>query len=135
MTAFDLQEKTDSIVEFRDKIKALRNSNFPAWEMDRVSAFVAWAIGKLSPLQVGDVAYLTKTPEITPEESWGWLGSKHMLVAGKRGVVANVDWDDGWIFYWEPEAQTWISPSGEEKPVSRTAVFIFGEAWLAKETP
>ena len=96
---------------------------------------VAFAISKLSPLQVGDRARLTETPEITPDKSWGWLGSKHMLVAGKCGVISSVDWGDGAFFYsWEPEEQTWISSSGEEKPVDRPSIFIFGQRWLERES-
>ena len=134
-TALGMAAKVESIVEFRDKLKALRNCHFPAWEMERVAEFVAFAIGKLSPLQVDDVAVLVETPEITVEKSHGWLGSKHTLVAGRRGWIRSVDWVEGKFSYlWEPEAQTWISSfDGAEKPVDRPAQFSFGERWLAKE--
>lgn len=133
-SAFSMLSKVETVVDFRAKVAALRNSHFPAWEMERVAEFVAFAISKLSPLQVGDAAELVRTPEITAEKSWGWLGSKHTLVAGRRGVITSVDWDDGEFNYlWEPEAQTWISSQdGTERPVDRPANFCFGESWLRK---
>lgn len=132
---FSLQEKAETIVDFRAKIVALRSSNFPVWEMEKLTEFVAFAISKLSTLQVGDRARLLKAPEITPEKSWGWLGSKHTLVAGKCGVIRAVDWNDGaFVYSWEPDAQTWIHPhTGEEKLVDRAAIFIFGQRWLEPE--
>lgn len=134
MTAFDMTAKAEAVADFRAKLKALSASIFPVWEMEKLTEFVAFAIARLSPLQVGDEVVLTETPEITPEKGWGWLGSKHILVAGKRGVIRNVDWSDGTFWYsWEPEAQTWVSSlDGTERPVDRPSLFNFGERWLAK---
>ena len=130
---FSATEKAETIESFRAKIRALQSSQFPVWEMERLTKFVEFAIGKLSPLQVGDTAALTDTPEITPEKSWGWMGSKHFLVAGKQGVVRSVDWDDAFIFGWEPFDQTWIHPhTGEAMPVARPAIYVFGQRWLSK---
>lgn len=131
---FSVLEKAETIADFRAKIGALRNCHFPVWEMEKLSEFVAFAVSKLSPLQVGDRARLTETPEITADKSWGWMSSKHMLVAGKCGVIRSVDWSDGaFIYSWEPDAQTWIF-DGEEKPVDRPCIFIFGQRWLESVT-
>jgi hypothetical protein len=123
--------------DFKAKLQALRNTQFPLWEMERIADFVAWAVSQLSPLQVGDVAELTVTPEITEKKAWGWLGSKHMLVAGKRGIVRDVDWrDESWCYMWEPFDQTWISSQDQqERPVDRPAHYHFWASQLAKVAP
>lgn len=134
-SAFSMTAKAETVADFRAKVKALQRSEFPVWEMERLAEFVAFAIEKLSPLQIGDAAVLLETPEITAEKSWGWLGSKHTLVAGKRGVIRGVDWSNGtFVYMWEPENQTWISSQGgAEHPVDRPSLFCFGERWLGKE--
>ncbi|UOF77341.1 hypothetical protein [Caudoviricetes sp.] len=131
---FSLRAKAEKVADFRAKIKALQCSEFPVWEMEKLAEFVSFAIGKLSPLQIGDAAVLLETPEITEKKSWGWLGWKHMLVAGKRGVIRSVDWSDGtFVYSWEPEDQTWISSTdGIERPVGSPALFTFGERWLGR---
>lgn len=124
----------ESLDDFKMKLKALQNTPFPIWETERVAEFVAWAVAQLSPLQVGDVAELTETPEITDKIAWGWLGSKHMLVAGKRGKVLDVDWRDGaWCYLWEPFDQTWIHPHDRtEQPVDRPSGYYFSGRKLNK---
>lgn len=109
----------DELAEFKTHIKALDRSRVPVWNMEKLSEFVAFAIGKLSPLQFGDTAELIDS--INPLPDSGWYCHRHVLVAGKRGWIREVDWRDGvWRYLWEPENQTWISSlDGSENPVSR----------------
>lgn len=122
----------ESIDIFRRRIKELHNAHFPVWEMEWLTEFVAFAVGKLSPLQVGDTACLAKTPEI--DEKSGWRGFKHFLVEGRRGVIRELDWRDGkFQFLWEPDNQTWIDSTGVEEPVVRPYSFMFSQDWLKSD--
>lgn len=122
----------ERIDDFKKKVAALKSCSFPIWETERIADFVAWAVAQLSPLRLDDVAEIVETLEIEPDS--GWYCHRHMLVAGKRGVVREVDWRDGtWVYAWEPEAQTWISSlDGVERPVNRASWFHLSEARLRR---
>lgn len=41
------------------------------------------------PFSKGDRVALTKTPDINPDTSWGWMGAKHFLVEGAVATVVD----------------------------------------------
>lgn len=123
--------QAQSVENFRQKLRDLNLQHFPVWEMEKLTDFIAYAVAKLSPFQVGDTAVLAKAPEI--EESSGWWVHRKTLVEGRKGVIREVDWSsDGFFFYlWEPENQTWVaSVDGKEHPVDRPYNFGFSERCL-----
>lgn len=64
----------------------------------------------LAPYQPGTRLKLTKTPVITTNEKWGWLGAKHVLVAGAIGTVREVEVDcNGFSYLLDFESETWIA--------------------------
>lgn len=129
----DLLTYAAKVEKLRADMRVVFSSSAPVWEIEQLSAFIAHAIGKLSPLQIGDVAELVKTPDINERDSWGWMGHRHILVEGRRGVVRTVSWRDGVFFFqWEPVDQTWKDQAGNEHPVSSPGLFRFSERWLRK---
>ncbi len=89
--------KPDEVVRrFRDLQSALRAFDKGPLEfwIKKTCAQVELLFRRFSPFKPGDRVALTKTPEITGEKSWGWLGSKHFLVEGAVGVVVSIDADE-----------------------------------------
>ena len=55
----------------------------------------AEALFERGPFKPGDKVRLTKTIDVTPEKSWGWMAYKHMLVEGNTATVKYVDYREG----------------------------------------
>jgi len=91
---------------------------------------VAKALIDLCPLQPGDVAELVDPPEITLENSWGYLSAKHLFTVGRRVEIQHITWrvDErcyaaGFLF----EHETFIHPhTHEECAVSRRGIYTLG---------
>jgi len=83
------------------------------------------------PFSVGDRVRLTKTPEITQEKAWGWMGAKHFLVEGAVATVADREFHNGMFrFGLKFDDDSWINhhdgvvhPREEEK----RGLYFFGE--------
>lgn len=64
------------------------------YDLERLVGY-AEALFRNAPLKIGDRVKLLVTPEISEKEGWGWIGYKHVLVAGHVGTVCEVDcYDD-----------------------------------------
>lgn len=121
-----LQKHAETLVDFRTKLKALSGSQFPIWEYERLTEFVAFAIKRLCPHRLGDRVTLVAAPDIDKDS--GWYHSRHILVAGRAGIVREIDWRGGqFVYAWEPENQTWISSQdGSEHPVASPYLYYLG---------
>lgn len=63
----------------------------------------------LAPYQPGDRIRLTKTPEISEKERWGWYGARHFLKAGVTGQIVDVAADGGGFSYGIVfDGETWV---------------------------
>jgi hypothetical protein len=119
----------ENILDGIKTLEKLSGGNLHQWRYTLENANSIW---KRCPYQVGDLVRLTKTPEITKEKSWGWLGSKHFLIEGAIGRIAGREFYDGLFrFYVVFEHETWIDYQGAEHPVDRLAHYSFSENWLA----
>lgn len=118
-----------NILEGIKSLEKLSGGNMHQWRYTLENANSIW---KRCPFQVGDLVRLTKTPEITKEKSWGWLGAKHFLIEGAIGRIAHREFHDGLFFFYVQFAhETWIDYQGVEKPVDSIANYCFSENWLA----
>jgi len=122
-----IQKDAESIEDFRSKIKSISASNFPVWELEKLTEFVEFSVRKLSPFQMEDVVELAKTIDI--KENSGWYCHKHILVKGRKGIIRDIIWNNGKFNYlWEPENQTWISAQDNiERPIDRPYCFQLSE--------
>lgn len=93
---------------------------------------------RFSPFKIGDRVRLTKTPEITQDKAWGWLGAKHFLIKGAIAEVCSVDIrkaDDGsGVFTYELrfEKDSWIDQYGQlhMRLGDKRSLYSFSELWL-----
>lgn len=104
-----------------------------AWHWKKLRAYAA-ALFDRAPFKVGDRVRLTKTPDITPEKSWGWMGAKHFLVKGAMATVREVDFSDGHFEAWlHFDDESWISSiDGKIHPAERKALYHFWETYLER---
>jgi len=81
-----------------------------------------------SKFKLGDMVRLNFTPVITEDHAEGWLGSKHFLKKGCRGIIESVDYDyDGFTYQFVPFKQTWIDNEGKKHKVGNQHSFGFSE--------
>lgn len=87
---------------------------------------------RYAPFRVGDRVVLAETPRIDEEVAYGWLGSKHFLVAGAAGVVRSSDVrrNGQLTFDVEFDDESWVDRDGNVRPVSQKHVYCFGEKSL-----
>ena len=92
-----------------------------SYYLDKINDQIQLLFEKYAPFHVGDRVELTKTPRITQEKSWGWMGSKHFLIKGAKGTVTDVDCDRlGFSCNIVFDDETWIdSFTGEINPVEK----------------
>lgn len=104
------------------------------WHVSKVLAMAEHLVIS-GPFRPGDRVVLTKTPEITPEKSWGWMGAKHYLIEGSKGIIRNVDFsadDKSLLGYVEFDDETWIDKDGVKHPPREKHVYCFGARWLSR---
>ena len=71
---------------------------------------------KIVPFKKGDVVELISTPVIDEATAWGWMGSKHFLVAGAHADVYSIQLGrGGWELDLNFHDESWISSLGEDK--------------------
>ena len=93
----------------------------------------AKALFERGPFKEGDRVRLTRTPEINENTSWGWIGSKHFLVAGALATVREVDFYDGrFVAGLHFDDESWISFDGQVHPAAEKALYYFDEGWLER---
>ena len=84
----------DILADLMKKLGAWNPGDGFGWHFPRYRAF-ARALFDRSPIKVGARVRLTRTPDITVEKRWGWMGAKHFLVEGALAAVDEVDFSDG----------------------------------------
>lgn len=108
---------------------------------DKLEIMQRMLFDRFSPYKVGDRVRLTRTPEITEEKSWGWLGSKHFLIEGATAVVREIDIrkyksDDSGKFVYglHFDNESWVDKDGQINMIAddRRALYTFGEDWLER---
>ncbi len=93
--------------------------------------YVEALFGRFCPWQKGTRVRLSKTPVITPEESWGWMGAKHFLIKGAKGTVDEVDYyDDKFRISVIFDNETHKDQSGKLHGVSKKHSYLFSESYL-----
>jgi hypothetical protein len=87
---------------------------------------------RFAPFKPGDRVVLKKTPVIGEDQSHGWLGSKHFLVAGAKGTVKFVDCYNG-VFEADVvfDDETWIDHEGKQHPMQEKKMYTITEEYLA----
>lgn len=103
------------------------------YSLKKIAGYVEGLFSR-APWQPGDRARLVKTPDINAKDSWGWMGSRHILVEGREGTITSIDFRDGrFTCLWCPDNQTYISSlDGKEYPVDSPGHYGFSEKWLVK---
>lgn len=125
MRETDIQNIMDGV----KTLERLSGGNLHHWRYVLENANSIW---QKSPFKVGDLVRLTKTPEISKEKSWGWLGSKHFFIEGAIAKVVERQFYDGLFVYGLMfEDETWIDMNGKKNLPDRPAIYFFGENWLA----
>jgi len=132
-----LQKQLEEIQELHKHINTF-TTKYSKWHLDKLLSLAKFAM-TLCPVQVGDRIELIKTPEISKEVSWGWLGAKHFLVEGAKGTVVDIDFSDynspHFYAYVIFDDETWIDCSTKEfhelEP-GREHLYNFATRWLRK---
>lgn len=139
-------EKVISVGETLNKLdEALRSAGDRQWYFKKMAGYTKALFEKFAPFKVEDRVQLTKTPDINPEQSWGWMGAKHFLVKGAKGTVIEVDLDPDALEFTalvEFDEESWI-PTLDSKdhqkgvPVlmeeKNRHVYFFREDFLEKQ--
>lgn len=124
--------KESDFSEIIDNIKALEkmsHGHLSHWHCVMRDANTIW---DRCPFKVGDLVMLNKTPEITPEKSWGWMGSKHYLIQGSLARVRERSFYDGrFVFGLLFEDESYKDQEGKLHPVGEKHIYSFGESWIS----
>lgn len=121
-------------------IKALRSAaeawggRVDTYHFDTYHHYAETLFARFCPFQVGDRVRLMVTPTITAEQSWGWLPSKHFLVAGLTGTVKSIDLYKGKFGAGvEWDGQTYLSyPDNKPTPRDRPKIYWHNEDDIAR---
>lgn len=126
---FEMKENSlTKILEGLNILEKLSNGHLTDWKYALESANSIWS---RSPFKVGDLVKLNKTPEITKDKSWGWLGAKHFLVEGALAEVKSRQFYDGkFIFGLMFNDDSWIDYNGNIHYVNERYIYSFSEDWL-----
>ena len=142
MSSLDGHEKTmahaDEVLAAFDALSKVTSRSEHKWHWDKLRAYAVGLFDR-APFKPGDRVRLTRTPDITPEKAWGWMGSRHFLLKGAMGTVVSTDFSDGHFeAYVVFDDESWRDNSGVlHKPVS-PAQYHFWETSLervAEEAP
>ena len=101
---------------------------------EKIEGYINVLFNKYAPFRTGDRVALTQTPDITEEKSWGWLGSKHFLIKGAKGIVKSVDYDSGRGFCAQVvfDDESWIDKEGHRQKLSSPSQYSLSEDYLVK---
>lgn len=75
---------------------------------------------KLAPFKIGDIIELIDPPLIDNNNSWGWLGAKHLFVKGSLCKVKNIGYNfnkSSFTLGIEFLNDSWISHDGKINPI------------------
>ncbi len=124
-------ESIKKIVDSYNRLeKEIRNSQLN-WNFKKLKEY-AEALFQLAPFKVNDKVKLSKTPEITKEKGWGWLGRKHFLKKGAKAIVKNIDYSDGYFYFdLQFDDETYISGKKKIK-VKEKGLYHFREDFIKK---
>lgn len=94
-----------SLLETATKLTGGNPSDGPLWYSKKALEWIDAAV-ELSGFVVGQKARLTRDVPCTG----GWVGDEHNLLAGKAGVVIDLDFtpSKGTLVLFVPDDQTWI---------------------------
>jgi hypothetical protein len=124
MTESDLKSMIEDII----LLGKITNGNIYHWKSILKDAASIW---KKAPFKVGQLVKLSRTPEITKDKSWGWLGSKHFLIKGAIARIEESSFYGGQFVYGlHFMDESHLSFDGSVHQVDQRAVYSFGESWL-----
>jgi hypothetical protein len=116
------------IIDGLEKIGSIFGCSLIEWRHILQSANSLWS---KCPYQIGQAVQLNKTPEITQEKSWGWMGSKHFLIKGAVAHIKTREFYDGrFVFGLNFQDESWIDFEGKIHPKTEESIYCFGESWL-----
>lgn len=110
-----------------DAATTIRSLHQIEYELGRLRQYRDALMDKC-PYQPGMRVMLNRTPIITPQKSWGWMGYRDRLVQGAIGKVMGLDWNTDrkdWTLGVKFEglevgpfsmASKWFSPAPPPKP-------------------
>lgn len=131
-------EKVREIADDLEKtLRHISTSQLPYYLRELVGA-KEFLIRRFSPFKVGDRVELSYTPKIDPQNSWGWMGSKHFLLEGAQAVVEKVDCgSSGFSYAVIFDDESWIDHTGNvhARPEDEKHRFHFNETGLRKSDP
>jgi hypothetical protein len=123
--------KDNDLKDLYDKIEMLEKSFDCRLTHYKYVLECANSIWEKSPFKVGDLVRLNKTPEITKEKSWGWLGSEHFLIKGALATVKERKFYAGKFVYGIVfNDDSYIDASGNKIKTSEEYIYSFSETWL-----
>ncbi len=99
---------------------------------DQMYEYAKALFTRFCPFKENQLVRLTKTPLITEETAYGWLGCRHFLVEGAIARVASVDYVDGkFACQVTFETQSWINSETKKlMPKPHGSLFSFSEDYL-----
>ena len=132
----DGHEKTmahaDDVLAAVDTFTKAVSQHEHAWHWKKLRVYAA-ALFERAPFKTGDRVRLTRTPDITPTKSWGWMGARHFLVKGALATVDSVDFSDGHFEAWlRFDDESWKDHEGKLHPPSEKALYHFWETSLER---
>lgn len=140
-------EKVMHVAATMDRLdEELRSAGDRQWHFKKMAGYTKALFERFAPFKAGDRVHLAKTPDINPETSWGWMGSKHFLVKGAKGKVTSVDFDadtkkfTALVMF---DDESWV-PDNDYGPGKRKGVpvpieekdrhvYYFSEDWICKD--
>lgn len=127
----------EEFIEFYNACKELEKKvpqEF-GWKLNEVFSSYNSMFDRFCPFKVGDRVELAKTPIIGEDSAPGWVGCKHFLIAGAKGVVRERGYcEDHFVFDVEFDNESWIDKEGKIAPVTLKHVFRFSEKMLQLES-
>lgn len=118
------------IIEGINTLERLSQRNLQHW---RYTLECANSIWQRCPYQIEQRVMLVKTPEISLEKSWGWLGAKHFLVEGAGATIKFREFYKGsFVFGLHFDSDSWMDSSGTKHPIvpEKRGAYSFNEKWI-----
>jgi hypothetical protein len=135
-------ERIKKAVQLIHEADALLAHGPLTWYVEEWVACYDFLMERFAPFKVGDRVRLTKAPDIGPDS--GWNGSRHFLIPGALGVVADAECGRRFIngslsdkaafrFGVQFDDESWIDRNGTVHPIDKDRhVYTLGESFLEK---
>ena len=119
---------TDDMKKAVDHIKAAQ-SIFAGGPLDyylRKLIHHSESLMQFAKYRVGDIAVLAH--DVPCKD--GWQGSEKHLCKGSKGVIEEVDYDDGFVYTFVPDKQFWRDVKGNYYVKERKHSYYLWQKWF-----